>query len=174
MGGFSLGIAIESLVAVLLAVTIGYCVLVNRKLAQLRSDQSELKSIVRALHQATDHASHAIVGLRESAAAADETLGTQLERVKILDKKLTESIGRGDALLAKMAAMPRPADIRHQEKSAPKQHKAPEMAPETRKQPVQPPTPSPSSSRQRSIGLGLLNAQRREAANKSRPGEEAA
>ena len=49
MSGFSLGVAIEVLVAVLLAVTIGYCVLVNRKLVQLRSDQSELKMIVREL-----------------------------------------------------------------------------------------------------------------------------
>lgn len=67
MGGLSLGIAIEALVAVLLAVTIGYCVLVNRKLIQLRSDQSELKVIVRDLHAATGQAEQAIAGLRECA-----------------------------------------------------------------------------------------------------------
>lgn len=169
MGGFSLGIAIESLVAVLLAVTIGYCVLVNRKLAQLRSDQSELKSIVRDLHQATDQASHAIIGLRESAATADETLGRQLERVKVLDKKLSESIGRGDALLSKLAGLPR----------------ASEMRSPRAEQPSEPVNPAPHqnnnstaeinpASRQRQFGLGLLNAQRRAMAPKSGTDEVAA
>lgn len=158
MGGFSLGIAIEMLVAVLLAVTIGYCVLVNRKLVQLRSDQSELKSIVRDLHQATDHASHAIIGLRESAATADETLGVQLERVKVLDKQLRENIGRGDALLAKLVALPRHTDPVKEEAAlaaglnlAPATAKAnPRHAPE-------------HIRRDGTVGLGLLNAQRRAA-----------
>jgi hypothetical protein len=159
MGGFSLGIAIESLVAVLLAVTIGYCVLVNRKLAQLRSDQSELKNIVRALHLATDQAANAITGLRESAADADESLGAQLERVKILDKQLRQNIGRGDALLAKLSAMPRASEIGIAERSreAVARPSAQAAAPARSQAPAE-------SSRQSKIGLGLLNVQRRNAA----------
>lgn len=159
MGGFSLGIAIESLVAVLLAVTIGYCVLVNRKLAQLRSDQSELKSIVRALHMATDQAANAIIGLRESAADADESLGAQLERVKILDKKLRQNIGRGDALLAKLSAMPRASEvgIADRGREAAVRPAAQATAPARSQAPAE-------FSRQSKIGLGLLNAQRRNAA----------
>lgn len=148
MGGLSLGVAIEALVAVLLAVTIGYCVLVNRKLVQLRSDQSELKSIVRDLHAATHQAEQAIAGLRESAALADDSLGHQVERVRTLDKQLRANIGKGEALLAKLAAMPRAEQV---------------------ERPVSPQKPKPqpasgsSSSRVQasSIGLGLLNAQHR-------------
>lgn len=171
MGGFSLGIAIESLVAVLLAVTIGYCVLVNRKLAQLRSDQSELKAIVRALHQATDQAAHAMNGLRESASNADETLGLQLERVKVLDKRLSESIGRGDALLAKLAALPRSAEYRQQDSAPPPQTEA--AAPVTAKNTNSAP-PQGRPARKRPIGLGLLNAKRREASANAGPDEVAA
>lgn len=161
MGGFSLGIAIESLVAVLLAVTIGYCVLVNRKLANLRSDQSELKKIVRDLHLATDHAARAIVGLRESAAHADESLGTQLERVKVLDKQLRETIGRGDALLAKLAAMPRVEEVRAARSERPSKPAA--GARPATPAPAKCTQPAPPAARKRPVGLGLLNAQRRAA-----------
>ena len=40
-------------VAVLLAVTIAYCLVVNRKLEQLRSDQSDIRVVIRDLSAAT-------------------------------------------------------------------------------------------------------------------------
>lgn len=144
MGGSALGIAIEALVAVLLAVTIGYCVLVNHKLVQLRSDQSELKAIVRDLHAATAQAEHAIAGLRESAQTADDSLGHQLDRVRNLDQQLRANIGKGEALLAKLAVIPRGAQA-----AAPPQAGS---------------RPHGKTVRQSGIGLGLLNAQRRNAA----------
>lgn len=153
MSGFTLGFAIESLVAVLLAVTIGYCVLVNRKLSTLRSDQSELKSIVRELHRATDQAAQAIAGLRQSTAAAEESLGGQLDRVKMLDKQLRESIERGDALVAKLSAMPRASEVAASRSK-------PDQATQTR---AANPGERDQRVRQR-VGLGLLNAQGRTAA----------
>ena len=158
MGGHFLGIAIEALVAVLLAVTIGYCVLVNRKLVQLRSDQSELKMIVRDLHAATGQAEQAISGVRQGAGIAEESLGRQIEHVRGLDAKLSASIDKGEALLTKLAVMP------------------------SAQQPRGPATSSARSQgkeiRQSSIGLGKLNAQRRSEAERataqSRPGEVAA
>lgn len=141
MGGQFLGIAIEALVAVLLAVTIGYCVLVNRKLVQLRSDQSELKTIVRDLHAATGQAEQAIAGLRQGAGIAEESLGRQIEHVRGLDMQLCVSIGKGEALLTKLAAMPRA-----QQSRGPSASSAGTQGPELR---------------QNRIGLGLLNARRR-------------
>lgn len=144
MGGHFLGIAIEALVAVLLAVTIGYCVLVNRKLVQLRSDQSELKVIVRDLHLATGQAEQAISGLRQGANIAEESLGRQIEHVRGLDAQLSASIAKGEALLTKLAAMPRLQSGHGQ--------------------------PPPSAgfqgheTRQSRVGLGLANARRRSGA----------
>ena len=157
MGGNFLGFAIEALVAVLLAVTIGYCVLVNRKLVQLRSDQSELKAIVRDLHNATGQAEHAIAGLRQGASMAEESLGKQVENVRGLDARLTASIDKGEALLSKLAAMPTV------------QHSRGASTTNTR--------PQGAETRQSMIGLGLLNAQRRDDAENAgrKPGlDEAA
>ncbi len=151
MSGLSLGVAIEALVAVLLAVTIGYCVLVNRKLIQLRSDQSELKIIVRDLHGATGQAEQAIAGLRESAQMADETLGQQIQRVRALDEQLISNIGKGESLLAKFATMQR----------APQTQAAASPVAREQGQPI----------RQNKIGLGMLNSQRRKQAEKSSNGK---
>lgn len=142
MGGFSLGIAIEALVAVLLAVTIGYCVLVNRKLVQLRSDQSELKMIVRDLHAATSQAEQAIAGLRQSAQTAEHSLGKQVEMVRSLDEQLIGSIGQGEALISKLSTLTRANQARGRDASGP--------------------TPQAQPMRQSEIGLGKLNAQRRD------------
>lgn len=143
MGGLSLGVAVEALVAVLLAVTIGYCVLVNRKLIQLRSDQSELKMIVHELHAATGQAEQAIAGLRESAHLADQTLSEQITRVRTLDGQLRTNIGKGESLLAKFAAMQRAQPTQAAAAAAP--------APRPQGEPI----------RQNAIGLGMLNNQRR-------------
>lgn len=142
MGGHLLGIAIEALVAVLLAVTIGYCVLVNRKLVQLRSGQSELKAIVRDLHAATGQAQQAIAGLQHSARTAEESLGMQIERVRNLDGQLSANISKGEVLLTKFAAMPQMRQLCGQSGSNAR----------TQGQ----------MNRQSKVGLGMLNAQRRD------------
>ena len=43
MFGLPLGIVIETLVTILLATTIGYCVILNQRLKRLHSDRGELK-----------------------------------------------------------------------------------------------------------------------------------
>lgn len=141
MGGLSLGIAIEALVAVLLAVTIGYCVLVNQKLVQLRSDQSELKMIVRDLNAATGQAEQAIAGLRQNAQTVEQSLGEQIDKVRSLDEQLAGSIDKGEVLLSKLSTLTRAHQVRSAAASDVKPHA--------------------QTFRQSEIGLGKLNAQRR-------------
>lgn len=153
MGGSLLGVMIELLVAVLLAVTIAYCVLVNRKLVQLRSDQSELKTIVRELHVATNQAEHAIAGLRQGAQNADRSLTQQIERVRELDEQIVTNIEKGEALLLKLSAVTRG------QRSQPPDGTGAVQGPQTA-QPI----------RHSQVGIGLLNAQRRgDAAPPRRP-----
>ena len=45
----SLGMTIEALVAVLLLITIGYCMLLNNRLKRLRSDEHSLKAVIAEL-----------------------------------------------------------------------------------------------------------------------------
>jgi hypothetical protein len=60
----SFGLAIESLVAVLLILTIGYCMLLNKRLKRLRADEQSLKATISELITATEIAERAIGGHR--------------------------------------------------------------------------------------------------------------
>src|SRR6267143_377253 len=50
----ALGLAIESLVAVLLVLTIGYCMLLNARLKRLKADEHSLKAVIAELITATE------------------------------------------------------------------------------------------------------------------------
>jgi hypothetical protein len=59
-----LGMMIESLVALLLMLTVGYCMLLNRRLKLLKSDEHSLRATISELVTATDIAERAIAGLK--------------------------------------------------------------------------------------------------------------
>ena len=60
----SFGLVIESLVAVLLLLTIGYCMLLNRRLKRLRADEQSMRAMIAELITATEIAERAIGGLK--------------------------------------------------------------------------------------------------------------
>jgi hypothetical protein len=74
----SLGIAIESLVAILLMLTIGYCMLLNKRLQRLKADEHSLKATIGELITATEIAERAIGGLKHTVRDVNENLGSQL------------------------------------------------------------------------------------------------
>ena len=74
----SLGIAIESLVAILLMLTIGYCILLNKRLKRLKADEHSLKAVIAELITATEIAERAIGGLKLTVRDVNENLGSQL------------------------------------------------------------------------------------------------
>ena len=51
---FSFGLMIESLVAILLLLTIGYCVILNGRLKRLKADEQALKGTISELITATE------------------------------------------------------------------------------------------------------------------------
>ena len=66
------GVAIESLVAVLLMLTIGYCMLLNRRLKRLKADEHSLKATIAELITATEIAERAIGGLKHTVRDVNE------------------------------------------------------------------------------------------------------
>ena len=54
------GVAIESLVAILLLMTIGYCMLLNSRLKRLKADEHSLKATIGELITATEIVAWAI------------------------------------------------------------------------------------------------------------------
>jgi len=78
------GLMIESLVAVLLLVTIGYCVVLNGRLKRLKADEQALKATISELITATEIAGRAVAGLKTTAQEADRTLGERLRAAERL------------------------------------------------------------------------------------------
>lgn len=103
MLGMSLGMIVETSVAVLLAVTIGYCVILNTRLKRLHADRDSLQKIVTDLVQATALANHAVMELKTAALEADTKLSERLEQATALEKSLVDNVGIGSQLIEKIA-----------------------------------------------------------------------
>jgi len=123
------GIVIESLVAVLLMVTIGYCMLLNKRLKRLKADEHSLKATIGELITATEIAERAIGGLKHTVRDVNENLGNQLTSAAQLSLQLKKQLAEGDnilrrlsriAIAARPAAEPVPEPESELEPEAPK------------------------------------------------------
>ena len=107
----SLGMAIEALVAVLLLITIGYCMLLNNRLKRLRSDEHSLKAVIAELITATEIAERAIGGLKHAVRDVNENLGDQLTSATEMSAHLKRQLSECDHVvrrLSKIAIAARP------------------------------------------------------------------
>jgi|SRR5882757_6634522 chromosome segregation ATPase len=106
------GIVIESLVAVLLMVTIGYCMLLNKRLKRLKADEHSLKATIGELITATEIAERAIGGLKHTVRDVNENLGNQLTSAAQMSLQLKKQLAEGDNIfrrLSRIATAARPA-----------------------------------------------------------------
>src|SRR2546430_8338783 len=99
----SLGIAIESLVAILLMLTIGYCMLLNKRLKRLKADEHSLKAVIAELITATEIAERAIGGLKLTVRDVNENLGSQLASAAELSLQLNKQLAEGDAVFRRLS-----------------------------------------------------------------------
>ena len=107
----SLGLIIETLVAVLLVITVGYCMLLNNRLKRLRADEHSLKAVIAELVTATEIAERAIGGLKHTVRDVNENLGSQLTAATQMSAHLKSQIAEGDGVirrLSKIAIAARP------------------------------------------------------------------
>jgi hypothetical protein len=111
----SIGIVIESLVAVLLIMTIGYCKLLNTRLKRLKADEQSLKATIGELITVTEIAERAIGGLKHTVRDVNENLGNQIQAANALAEHLKKQLAEGDMVmrrLSRIAAAARPqADV---------------------------------------------------------------
>jgi ABC-type transporter Mla subunit MlaD len=99
----SFGIAIESLVAVLLVLTIGYCMLLNARLQRLKADEHSLKATIGELITATEIAERAIGGLKHTVRDVNENLGDQLASAAQMSQQLRNQLAEGDNLIRRLS-----------------------------------------------------------------------
>ena len=91
-----LGLAIESLVAVLLLLTIGFCMLLNSRLKKLKADEQTLKGTISELITATEIAERAIAGLKMTVRDCDLNLSERLRAGDHLARELGRQLVFGD------------------------------------------------------------------------------
>lgn len=99
----SFGLVIEALVAVLLVVTIGYCMLLNKRLLRLKADEQSLKATIGELITATEIAERAIGGLKHTVRDVNENLGEQIAAATDLSERLIRQLAEGDAVLGRLS-----------------------------------------------------------------------
>jgi chromosome segregation ATPase len=99
----SFGVAIESLVAILLLLTIGYCMLLNTRLKRLKADEHSLKATIAELITATEIAERAIGGLKHTVRDVNENLGNQLTAAGQLSLQLKKQLAEGDHVVRRIS-----------------------------------------------------------------------
>lgn len=103
MFGLPLGLFIEGAVAVLLALTIGYCVVLNQRLKRLHQDKDVMRQMVADLVGATNLANQAIKELKSSAVEADLALTARLEEAERFGVELANHVNAGTVLMERIA-----------------------------------------------------------------------
>ena len=97
------GLMIESLVAILLLLTIAYCVTLNKRLKRLRADEMALKATISELITATEIAERAIAGLKMTVRDCDQNLSERLRAGESLARELATQLDGGRQVLLQLA-----------------------------------------------------------------------
>lgn len=97
-----LPLTIESLVSILLLLTILYCVRLNSQLKGLKTDRSSMQQTIAELMQVTETAERAIIGLKTTVREADETLGERLKSAETLSAEMQHNTAAGADVLNRL------------------------------------------------------------------------
>jgi hypothetical protein len=115
------GFLVESMVSILLLLTILYCVKLNKQLRLLKADEQTLRATISELITATEIAERAIAGLKSTMREGEQSLGQRLQRVETFSVDLERQLTSGEQLLARLvriAGAARPAQEEHEEHAA--------------------------------------------------------
>jgi len=97
------GLIVESMVAILLATTIGYCIVLNQRLKRLHSDRDQLRKMVADLVQATSLANAAVTELKTAAVEADAVLQARLQEAEKFGIEIANHVNAGQQIMDKIA-----------------------------------------------------------------------
>lgn len=125
------GLTIESLVAVLLLLTILYCARLNSRLKLLKADERTMKGTITELVLSTENAERAIASLNATIREAEQTLAKQLRDAEIFTVAISENLRAGEDVLDRLRKIA----------SAGKMLTREEVRPEAAARPTPPPPP---------------------------------
>jgi hypothetical protein len=96
-------LTIEALVAILLLLTILYCVRLNSQLKQFKADESALRQTIAELVTATETAERAIAGLKATVKETEDTLGERLRTADAFAADMLRYTEAGGEVLSRLA-----------------------------------------------------------------------
>jgi len=98
-----LGFLGDAIVALLLCATIGYCIVLNRRLGTVRNDRDKFEALVTNLNTASQRAEVAVTNLRVVADDLSRRLEKKVEEARGLSDDLVYMIDRGGAVADRLA-----------------------------------------------------------------------
>jgi hypothetical protein len=107
------GFLVETMVSILLLLTILYCVRLNRQLRLLKADEQSLRATISELITATEIAERAIGGLKSTMREGEQALNARLDRGEQLSTDIARQLTAGEELLSRLsriAGAARPVD----------------------------------------------------------------
>jgi chromosome segregation ATPase len=96
------GFLVESMVSILLLLTILYCVRLNKQLRLLKADEQTLRATISELITATEIAERAIAGLKATMRESEQNLGARLQRAENVTADIERQLVSGEDLLARL------------------------------------------------------------------------
>jgi chromosome segregation ATPase len=99
--------------------TIGYCMLLNKRLKRLKADEHSLKATIGELITATEIAERAIGGLKHTVRDVNENLGNQLTSAAQMSQQLKKQLAEGDNVLRRLTRIATAARPSHEPEPEP-------------------------------------------------------
>jgi hypothetical protein len=97
---------LDGVIAVLLVMTIVWCILLNRRLVGLRRHQNELNTLIGSLNEATVRAEAGIAALKDNAEKAGADLKSSIEQAERLNDDLNYLSQRSSRLAQRLETTP--------------------------------------------------------------------
>jgi len=97
-----IALVIEGMVAILLVLTICYCIVLNSRLKMLKADEQALKATISELITATEIAERAIGGLKLTVRDCDLSLGERLRDAEQLSGEIAGQLDEGKVVLERL------------------------------------------------------------------------
>ena len=98
----SFPLILDILIVILLSATIGFAIVLNRRLSRLRDNKSELDDLVKGFADAAGRAEVSVAGMKDTAAKSAEVLQKSIDRAQALRDELQFMIEAADSLASRL------------------------------------------------------------------------
>lgn len=104
MTGMIANLALNVLIVVLLALTIGYCWLLNKRLRILMDSRGELAQLLKHFDESTERASESIIALQTASKKIGENIQMRIDKANFLIDDLSFMIDKGGKIANQLEA----------------------------------------------------------------------